>query len=235
MEDDDVEHSAYDDSNRHLLPALPALPQAPSERMSVPLLGATCSLSASGAPGHLQTQFEPDTSPRHEFIADSEFIRLREERQREVDRLSLELLSNSKHYKKYIAKKCPEEQLKRAEESRLFHQYKPQIDRLFTEMLDEYEDLGTISMLANSELQSIFKECVQKAMQHLEWTEYNQNSANSEYDGDDGEDDILFGHAYKSSSSARSRNKSSAAASTSDPFSFWGATIRKSNGSSDRL
>ena len=39
--------------------------------------------------------------------SESAFEKLRKDRQREVVRLSLELLSNTKHYKKYIAKKTP--------------------------------------------------------------------------------------------------------------------------------
>lgn len=177
---------------------------------------------------------------------DEEFVRLREERQREVDRLSLELLSNTKQYKKYIAKNHPEERLKRAEESRRFLKYKSRVSGLFMELLDEYEELGSTSLLVGTELQTMFKECVQKTIQHLEWTDYNQNSAASEYDGagDDGED-MLFGHAYKSSASAsassssRGKKKShqsygpASLASSADPFSFWGATIRKSHRSSE--
>lgn len=174
---------------------------------------------------HQEREEEPEQQE------DEEFIRLREERQREVDRLSLELLSNAKQYKKYIAKNHPEERLKRVEESRRFLKYKSRVGALFMELLDEYEDLGSTSLLVGTELQTMFKECVEKTVQHLEWTEYNQKSAASEYDGGDAEDDMLFGHAYKqSASSSRGGKKKShsAMSSNSDPFSFWGATIRKS-------
>ena len=143
------------------------------------------------------------------------FEKLREERQREVDRLSLELLSNTKHYKKYIAKNHPEERLKRADDTRRFLKYKSKIAALFIELLDEYEDLGETSTGVGSELHSIFKECVQKTIQHLEWTEYNHNSDKSATDfyGDD--DDMMFATPRKSKRTSEY------------PYSYWGATIRK--------
>jgi hypothetical protein len=148
------------------------------------------------------------------------FQRIREERQREVDQISLELLSNTKHYKKYIAKKCPEEQLKRTGESHRFLKYKSRIAAMFIEMLDEYgeedEDEET-----PSDLQSIFAEMVQKTIQHLEWKEYSRsdNTAN-EFD-----DDMMFANTgfQNSNFTVRRTNKS-------DPYSYWGATIRKNSG-----
>lgn len=174
---------------------------------------------------------------------DEEFVRLREERQREVDRLSLELLSNSKQYKKYIAKNHPEERLKRAEENLRFHKYKSRVGVLFMELLNEYDELGSTSLLVGTELQTMFKECVQKTIQHLEWTDY-QNAASHEYDGSESTEDMLFGgHTSSASSSSSSRGKkkthhsysqhSLAPSSAADPFSFWGATIRKSQRSSE--
>jgi hypothetical protein len=151
---------------------------------------------------------------------DTEFERIREERQREVDRLSLELLSNSKHYKKYIAKNHPEEGLKRADSNRQFLKYKSRVAALFIELLDEYEDLGDTS-LVGTELQNIFKECVQKTIQHLEWTEYNHNMDSAAFE----DDEMMF-----SNSSHRNKRKAKpSASSAADPFSYWGATIRKSD------
>jgi len=154
---------------------------------------------------------------------DTEFERIREERQREVDKLSLELLSNSKHYKKYIAKNHPEEGLKRASDNRQFLKYKSRVAALCIELLDEYEDLGESSSLVGSELQHIFKECVQKMIQHLEWTEYNHT--NSDSAGFD-EEDMMF--PTTSSSSHRNKRRPKPISSAADPFSYWGATIRKS-------
>jgi hypothetical protein len=69
------------------------------------------------------------------------FQRIRQERQREVDQISLELLSNTKHYKKHTAKN-----VKRSD---LFLKYKSRIAAMFIEMLDEYgeDDEDEVSYL----------------------------------------------------------------------------------------
>lgn len=152
--------------------------------------------------------------------SEENFEKFREEQQREVDRISLELLSNTKHYKKYIAKNHPEERLKQVANKSRFLKYKSRVAALFIELLDEYEDLEESSTLVNIELQSMFKECVQKTIQHLEWSEHNQNTRSSEFEEDD---DVMF--ASKPAHNKRRGKQHSAAA---DPFSYWGATIRKS-------
>ena len=146
------------------------------------------------------------------------FEKLREERQREVDRLSLELLSNTKHYKKYIAKNHPEERIKRADDTRRFLKYKSKIAALFIELLDEYEDSGETSSSVGQELHSVFKEYVQKTMQHLEWSEYNHSSDKSTEFYED--DDMMFATPRKSKRSEY-------------PYSYWGATIRKHDNMTD--
>jgi hypothetical protein len=150
-----------------------------------------------------------------------EFDKLREERQREVDLLSLELLSNSKQYKKYIAKNHPEDLARSAEENRRFLKYKARVAGLFMELLEEYEDLGSTSLLVGTELQGLFKECVQKSIQHLEWKECNHDSVAED-------DDVLFGHAYKPAKSSKKRASVDSFGKKDDPFSYWGATITKS-------
>ena len=71
-----------------------------------------------------------EINEQEQHIDEESFNKMREERQREVDLLSLELLSNSKNYKKYIAKKCPEEQMKRVEYANRFLKYKSRIASL---------------------------------------------------------------------------------------------------------
>ena len=155
------------------------------------------------------------------MTSEENFEKFREEQQREVDRISLELLSNTKHYKKYIAKNHPEERLKQIANKNKFSKYKSRVAALFIELLDEYEDLGESSNLVNIELQNMFKECVQKTIQHLEWHEHNQTARSTEFEDDE---DVMF--ASKPGNTKR-RSKQSAASMT-DPFSYWGATIRKS-------
>ena len=166
--------------------------------------------------------FDPATQNTQKTQSEENFEKFREEQQREVDRISLELLSNTKHYKKYIAKNHPEERLKQVANKSRFLKYKSRVAALFIELLDEYEDLEESSTLVNIELQSMFKECVQKTIQHLEWSEHNQTARSSEFEEDE---DVMF--ASKPAHTNKRRGKQSAA-SMADPFSYWGATIRKS-------
>jgi len=156
-------------------------------------------------------------------LCSNEFEKIREERQREVDKLSLELLSNTKHYKKYINKNHPEELFKRENNTRRFLKYKSRVAAIFIELLDEYEELGETSNLVGSELQTMFKECVQKTIQHLEWSEYNHNADSSGL-GDD--EDVMFARTNTFHKRKPRQN------SDVDPYSYWGATIRK-QGSND--
>ena len=166
--------------------------------------------------------FEPNST-----TIDEEFARLREERQKEVDRLSLELLSNSKQYKKYVAKNHPDQCIKNEEDARRFSKLKPRVAGLFMELLEEYDDLENGSSDIGVELQNLFKECVQKSMQHIEWSDHKHLAS---YDADPDED-MLFAHAYRRPSKARHHESASSSSKKdeSDPFSFWGATIRKSS------
>lgn len=157
---------------------------------------------------------------------DVEFEKIREERQREVDRLSLELLSNSKHYKKITAKNSIEDCIKKSDNNRRILKYKSKVTALFIELIDEYENTGENATLVGTDLQYIFKECIQKMVQHLEWTEYNHNVDSAEFDEDE-EEDMMF--AMGSSH----RNKRKTAPNKADPFSYWGTTIRKSESSDD--
>lgn len=152
--------------------------------------------------------------------SESAFEKLREDRQREVDRLSLELLSNTKHYKKYIAKNHPEERLKRADDTRRFLKYKSKIAALFIELLDEYEEVDETENRVGPELHSVFRECVQKTIQHLEWTEYNHKSeeSNDKYEVPD--DDMMF-------ATPQFKQRTRTPKNSEYPYSYWGATIRK--------
>jgi hypothetical protein len=152
----------------------------------------------------------------YERESESAFEKLREDRQREVDRLSLELLSNTKHYKKYIAKNHPEERLKRADDTRRFLKYKSKIAALFIELLDEYEEVDETDNCVGPELHSIFREFVQKTIQHLEWTEYSNTSEKT----NDFDDDMMF-------ATPQFKQRTRTPKNSEYPYSYWGATIRK--------
>lgn len=150
------------------------------------------------------------------------FEKFREEQQREVDLLSLELLSNTKHYKKYIAKTHPDEQLKSVNETQRFLKYKSKIAALFIELLDDYGDANENCTVVDSEHNTIFKEFVKKTIQHLEWTEYSQTDKVNDFE----DEDTMFAFNNRPKFNVR-KNKYS---NESDPYSYWGATIRKTGG-----
>jgi hypothetical protein len=146
---------------------------------------------------------------------------LRELKRKELDRLSLELLSNTTHYKKYLAKSDPESKHRTLLEMRRFGKHKSKLAELFLELLEDYEDLGTTSIVANTSIQRIFKECVEKAMQFIEWRDCMES----------GDDDTLFEHVDETAEDTDQDER--------DVFddellkqptgSFWGKPIHKSD------
>jgi len=136
---------------------------------------------------------------------------LREIKRKELDRLSLELLSNTTHYKKYLAKIDPEAKTRTLQEMRRFSKHKAKVTEVFLELLDDYEDIGTISIVANTSIQRIFKECVEKTMQFIEWRDCMEP----------GDGDTLFEHIEEDEVVLDIPEKEST--------SFWGKSIHKSD------
>jgi len=91
-----------------------------------------------------------------------------------MDKLSLELLSNTSQYKKYLAKTDPNETAKRNEISARLQRNKERVTTMLLNLLDEYEDLTTFSTTGNTEIQRQFKSCVDKILDFVEWTNYKQ-------------------------------------------------------------
>lgn len=141
---------------------------------------------------------------------------LHELKRKELDRLSLELLSNTTHYKKYLAKTDPESKHRTLLEMRRFGKHKSKLAELFLELLDDYEDLGTTSIVANTSIQRIFKECVEKAMQFIEWRDCMEP----------GDDDTLFEHVE---TEQEERDVFDDELTKTQTSSFWGKPIHKSD------
>lgn len=96
------------------------------------------------------------------------------QKRKEMDKLSLELLSNTSQYKKYLAKTDPNETAKRNETSVRLQRNKERVTSMLLNLLDEYEDLTTYSTTGNTEIQRQFKTCVDKILDFVEWTNYKQ-------------------------------------------------------------
>ena len=144
---------------------------------------------------------------------DPDLDEMRETRQKEIDRLSLELLSNTTHYKKYLAKTDPESKTRSLHETRRFQKHKSKVMDLLCELMDDYEDLTTSSVVANTNIQTVFRECVGKIMQFIEWRDCMEPS-----------DDTLFSDEYMVS------EKDPPYEPIEVTNSFWGRSITKSGG-----
>jgi len=156
--------------------------------------------------------------------SDSDLDNLRETRQKEIDQLSLELLSNTTHYKKYLAKTDPESQTKTLQETRRFQKHKSKVMEVVCDLMDDYEGLTTTSIVANTNIQSMFKECVGKIMQFIEWRDCMEP-----------DNDTLFSEEFMSTKDCRSTKADEDDADLPLPYepievtnSFWGKSITKS-------
>ena len=142
------------------------------------------------------------------------------QKKREIDQLSLELLSNSSHYKKYLAKSDPAEST--GNSARLFKN-KERVQTMLTDLLDDYDGLTTFSMTGNGEIQRKFKACVDKILDFLEWTNYKNSPEHNAAYADtmfDPRLDTIFEPRFESRAESRSE-------SIPATKSFWGKKVNK--------
>lgn len=173
----------------------------------------------------------------------------------DIDMLSLELLSNSAQYKKYLAKSDPHEHAKRRGASARHQKHKERVMTMLMDLLEEYDDLGTFSTIGNSEIQRQFKSCVDKIIEFAEWTSYkDQDYGPSVYDKDhdenmmfgtmDGEENDNSANLHKTKKPTAATHKTGFPKATSKPSgdlpirveslplsdaakSFWGKKVTK--------
>jgi hypothetical protein len=120
-------------------------------------------------------------------LDDDAFDRLRQEKQREVDLLTLELLSNKRQFRKLTAKTSIDE----AEETCRFFKYKSRVVKLFLQLLKTYEEehyahLHKPDVAAGDdaaerrafprELTEMFRAFLHKSIQSLEWHDWNRQN-----------------------------------------------------------
>jgi hypothetical protein len=92
------------------------------------------------------------------------------------------------------------------------------------DLMDDYEGLTTTSIVANTNIQSMFKECVGKIMQFIEWRDCMEP-----------DNDTLFSEEFMSTKDCRSTKGEEEDMDTPLPYepievtnSFWGKSITKS-------
>jgi hypothetical protein len=90
--------------------------------------------------------------------------------QKNIDKMTLELLVNKRQYRKYLEKCDPLSYDNKREEYELVNKYKYDIGLLFRELLNDYSISGNSVHLGNSEIHHIFEAFVKKSAYYFEET-----------------------------------------------------------------
>jgi len=177
--------------------------------------------------------------------------------EKQVNRLTMELFANTTHYKKYLAKHDIDDdddhyRNTEKEEERLFEldrlcKFRPFVDQLIQDMLDDFGELNHSSNLANTEIQYSFTQCVKRILDFLDWTHY-KDPTHGCYEHDDIYDSGAFepslpphrqqqpqkqSHFKKMNKPKMNTNGTAAAAACAlDPFSFPCSKMEKQSSSS---
>lgn len=155
----------------------------------------------------------------------TDFDKLKSERQREIDALTLELLSDPKQLRKITSRNNPEERIKRTEEAHRFIKYKERILDTFSTLLDEYEEEDSTNSVVTPALHKQFKDFIRNLMSEFELS-HRANSDSSSECADD--DDVMFPDKKPP------KKPKKTAGIYSDPYSFWGnVSITKRDDGSD--
>jgi hypothetical protein len=83
--------------------------------------------------------------------------------QKQIDKMTLELLVNKRQYRKYLEKTNTTEYAQKREHYSRFCKYKCAIAKLLDDLLNDYSISGNSAHLGNAELQDIFEAFVQKS------------------------------------------------------------------------
>ena len=161
-----------------------------------------------------------------------------EERQSQIDQLTLELMMNKTKYRKYLEKSNSGEYEKKREGYDRFLKYKNRIRALWEDLLNDYSVSGNSPYLGNGAVQEVFDAFIEKSVDFFESREKEWFSRGSDADADADED--LFSRIDPPDSKTRERRESDACI-YSAPFvnhyrpgnSFWGKNVFKRPASRD--
>jgi hypothetical protein len=111
--------------------------------------------------------------------------------QKEIDKMTLELLVNKRQYRKYLEKTHSEEYAQKKEQYMRFRKYKPQIELLLHNMLNDFSISGFPTHLGNTEIHEIFEALIQKSTYFFEGKEQEMQQ---QYDTtpEDFETNVMF-------------------------------------------
>jgi hypothetical protein len=129
----------------------------------------------------------------------------------DIDKLTLELLTNKNQYKKYLAKTDPEKHRASQEYLEKIEKYRYKIQSMFTQLLDDPEKQIT------HEISEDFHSFVKTAIHHFEMKELERETDTYSYREDE---DVLFGNCDE-------RDEMIEHDGPSTTKSFWGKPIIK--------
>jgi hypothetical protein len=131
-----------------------------------------------------------------------------------LDQLTIELLTNKKHFNKYLSNNDPEKFKMEVTRTANIQKYNTQILNLINEMLFNNE------YMVSNEMQISFNHFLDICFRHFESIQSNDEDYNKN------EDDILFPHEEIASNDPPSLNKLDIYLTNK---SFWGNNIKKMN------
>lgn len=129
----------------------------------------------------------------------------------DIDKLTLELLTNKSQYKKYLSKADPEKYKSNQEHLEKVSKYRVKIMDVFSQLLDDPDKQITTSL--NDDFDHFVKSCIN----HFEMKELENHGNHFEKDEED--DDIMFGNCDEKNELIESDIPKSK--------SFWGKPIIK--------
>jgi hypothetical protein len=154
--------------------------------------------------------------------------------QKNIDKMTLELLVNKRQYRKYLEKCDPVEYDKKQEEYDLICKYKYDIGTLFRDLLNDYSISGNSIHLGNSEIHHIFEAFLQKSAYYFETKEHDVRDCVSPID-EYIDENTMFEHIVEPSTASDESRPEYFANRYTAPFvnqfrdgnSFWGKNITK--------
>ena len=135
----------------------------------------------------------------------------------DIDKLTLELLTNKSQYKKYLAKTDPEKHRASQEYLEKIEKYRYKIQSMFTQLLDDPDKQIT------HEISEDFHSFVKTAIHHFEMKELERDADTYRHDKFVEDEDVLFGNCDERDEMIENNGPSTTK-------SFWGKPIIKKEG-----
>ena len=130
-----------------------------------------------------------------------------------IDKLTMELMMNKAHYKKYLAKTNPEKFIETQEHINKIVKYKHRISNLMNELLED-SCKSNISAKYTNDINDSFDQFMRTCMKYFELKELEQNSGGGGKK-DEEDDEILFGEMSDEP--------------VAETTSIWGKAIKKTH------